>query len=183
MSDAKAMKMDEADRETLFATLFRDSYRRIFAYVHVLVGNYADAEDVVQQTSIILWRKFSEFEAGTNFAVWACNVARFEALNYLKRRRRYNARFSEAFQLKLAETMADVAGVEVNRRVAALEDCVKELPDGQRDLLRRCFGGVESVADVARQLGRSTHSVYSSLRNIRHKLFECVDRTTAEHEK
>ena len=100
-----------------------------------------------------------------------------------RRRRRYHARFSEAFQLKLAETIASVSAAEVNERVTSLENCVKELPESQRDLLRRCFGGSESVADVARQLGRTTHSVYSSLRNIRHKLFECVDRTTSESDK
>ena len=172
--------MADVDRESAFADLFQECYRQLLAYVHVLVRNYTDAEDVVQQTSVVLWRKFDEYRPGTSFAAWACGVARFEALNFLKQRRRYHARFSEAFQLKLAEAMAGVAVAEVNQRAAALEDCVEQLPESQRDLLRRCFGGSESVADVARQLGRTTHSVYSSLRNIRHKLLECVDQSTAE---
>jgi RNA polymerase sigma-70 factor (ECF subfamily) len=172
--------MADADRESEFARLFQDCHRQLFAYVHVLVRNYTDAEDVVQQTSLVLWRKFGEYQPGTSFVAWACGVGRFEALNFLKRRRRYQARFSEAFQLRLAEAMAGVAPAEVNQRAEALEDCVKQLPESQRDLLRRCFGGSESVADVARQLGRTTHSVHSSLRNIRQKLLDCVDQSTAE---
>ncbi len=175
--------MADADRESEFARLFQDCYRQLFAYVHVLVRNYTDAEDVVQQTSVVLWRKFDEYQPGTSFAAWACGVGRFEALNFLKQRRRYHARFSEAFQLRLAEAMAGVAPAEVNQRAEALEDCVKQLPESQRDLLRRCFGGSESVADAARQLGRTTHSVYSSLRNIRQKLLECVDQSTTESDK
>ena len=68
----------------------------------------------------------------------------------------------------------------MNLRAAALEDCVQKLPEQQRELLRRCFGGRQSVAEVARDIGRTTHSVYSSLRNIRNKLLECVDQSVAE---
>ncbi|NLF08466.1 MAG: sigma-70 family RNA polymerase sigma factor [Pirellulaceae bacterium] len=175
--------MADDDRNMMFASLFRDCYRQLLAYVHLLVRNYADAEDVVQQTSMVLWKKFDEYDPDTSFVAWACSVARFEALNFLKQRRRRRARFSEAFQLKLAEAISGVAVAEVNQRTAALEDCVDKLPESQRELLRRCFGGSESVADVARELGRTTHSVYSSLRNIRHKLFECVEQSTAESDK
>ncbi|MBN1393687.1 MAG: sigma-70 family RNA polymerase sigma factor [Pirellulales bacterium] len=176
-------KMSEVDRQDTFAALFRGCYRQVLAYVHILVSNFTDAEDVVQQTSLVLWRKFDEYEPGTSFVAWACGIARFEALNFLKRKRRYQNRFSEAFQLKLAEAVSGVAAAEVDRRMTALEDCVEMLPENQRDLLRMCFGESQSVADVARRLGRTTHSVYSSLRNIRHKLFNCVEQATSRSEK
>jgi RNA polymerase sigma-70 factor (ECF subfamily) len=174
--------MSQVDRESEFAALFRASYRQLLAYVHVLVSNYTDAEDVVQQTGLVLWSKFSDYEPGSNFLAWACGAARFEALNFLKQKRRRNARFSEAFQLKLAEAIAGVSPRIVDRRLGALEDCVEQLPDSQRELLRMCFGSSAGVADVAQQLGRTTHSIYSSLRNIRHKLFDCVERSTAERD-
>ena len=175
--------MSEVDRNNVFAKLFRDSYRQVLAYVHVLVADYTDAEDVVQQASLVLWKKFDEYEPGTSFVAWACGVARFEAMNFLKQKRRYHVRFSEAFQMKLAEAVAGVEPKVVDQRMNTLEDCVEKLPENQRELLRRCFGESESVADVARQLGRTTHSVYSSLRNIRHKLFDCVERSAAEIDK
>jgi len=172
--------MVDGDREIAFAEMFRNCYRQVFAYVHVLVRNYTDAEDVVQQTSLVLWRKFDEYEPGTSFVAWACSVARFEALNFLKRRRRRQSHFSELFQLRLAATLAEIPPDEVNARAAALADCVKKLPEGQRELLRRCFGGRQSVAEIAREIGRTTHSIYSSLRNIRGKLLACVDQSVVE---
>jgi RNA polymerase sigma-70 factor, ECF subfamily len=172
--------MIERDRETAFAELFRDCYRQLFVYVHALVRNYTDAEDVVQQASLVLWRKFDEYQSGTNFVAWACSVARFEALNFLKQRRRRQAHFSEVFQLRLASVMAGIPAQEMDLRAAALDDCVRKLPEDQRELLRRCFGGTHSVAEVAQEIGRTTHSVYSSLRNIRSKLLACVDQSAAE---
>ena len=50
----------------------------------------------------------------------------------------------------------------------------------QQALLRDCFGENRSVAATAKELGRTTHSVYSSLRNIREKLLDCVNAAVSE---
>lgn len=156
---------------------FQRHYRQLFGYVYTLVRNYTDAEDVLQQTSIVLWRKFDEYQPNTNFFSWACSTARFEAMKFLRHDRRYRAHFSEAFQLRLAAAMANLQPEIVTARALALEDCVQELPENQRGLLLQCFGGMKSVAAVAQETGRSTHSIYSSLRNIRGKLLDCIDRS------
>jgi RNA polymerase sigma-70 factor (ECF subfamily) len=99
---------------------------------------------------------------------------------FLRHQRRYRAHFSEAFQLRLAAAMAGVRPQVVNGRAQALEDCVQALPQNQRDLLLQCFGGTKSVATVAEEAGRTTFSIYSSLRNIRNKLLDCVNRSVSE---
>lgn len=171
--------MSQSDREIRFMKLFEEHYRQLFGYVYMLVRNYTDAEDVVQQTSIILWKKFDTYRPDSSFFTWACGAARFEALKYLRRQRRYRAHFSKAFQLRLAATMAGVRPDVVSDRALALEDCVKKLPESQQELIWQCFGGLKSVAEIAQETGRTTHSIYSSLRNIRNKLFECVDQSVS----
>jgi RNA polymerase sigma-70 factor, ECF subfamily len=173
-------QMLNEDREHLFATLFREHYHQLFGYVYTLVRHYADAEDVVQRTSFVLWEKFADYRPGTSFATWACAIARFEALNFLKQQRRYRAHFSEAVQLRLAATMTKITTETVNRRAQVLDDCIDKLPESQRNLLRCCFGGTQTVAEVAQKTGRTTHSIYSSLRNIRGKLLDCVDHSVPE---
>lgn len=170
----------QLDRETRFAELFRKHYHQLFGYVHTLVRNSVDAEDVVQQTSLILWRKFDEYQPGSNFCTWACTAARFEAMKFLRSNRRYREHFSEAFQVKLAETMAGLRPEIVNARALALPDCVDRLPENQRELVLQCFDGSKSVATIAEETGRTTHSIYSSLRNIRNKLLDCIDRSVSQ---
>ena len=58
---------------------------RIFAYIHALVPNWADAEEVLQETGIVLWEKFHQFDRGSDFGRWACSVAHFEVLKHRKR--------------------------------------------------------------------------------------------------
>lgn len=172
--------MRDRDPENEFARLFRDHYRQLFGYVYTLVRHHADAEDVVQRAALLLWEKFAEYRPDTSFATWACAIARFETMNFLKQQRRYRARFSEAFQLRLAAAMAGLPPETANLRAQALDDCIAKLPENQRELLRQCFGGTQTVAEVACETGRTTHSIYSSLRNIRNKLLDCVDQSVSE---
>jgi RNA polymerase sigma-70 factor, ECF subfamily len=172
--------MPPSERENQFAQLLKDHFREIFGFIYALIRNYTEAEDVMQQTSMVLWNKFDSYRSGTNFVTWACSVARLEALNYLRKRRRYQAHFSEAFQQKLAVTLAAIPAEETQRRAMLLEECLNKLPEVQRQLLQRCLGGESTVSEVALETRRTVHSIYSSLRNIRNKLLDCVDRFLKE---
>jgi RNA polymerase sigma-70 factor, ECF subfamily len=82
-------------REERYLGLLLAHQRRIFAYVLALVPHWSDAEDVVQETSAVLWRKFDEFTPGTDFNAWALSIARYQVMNFRKKQRRGPARLSE----------------------------------------------------------------------------------------
>ena len=54
-------------REHRFLQLFLAHERRIYSYILALVPVWADADDLLQQTSVVLWQKLDQFEPGTNF--------------------------------------------------------------------------------------------------------------------
>jgi RNA polymerase sigma-70 factor, ECF subfamily len=174
--------MDCPERENRFAEQLQCHHRQIFSYIYALLRNFNDAEDVFQQTSLTLWEKFDEYQPGTSFPAWAYAIARFKSLNFLTQHRRYQAHFSEAFQLRLAVLQAAIPAEQIDSRAAALEDCVEKLPRNQRELLQRHFAGTQTAGELARELGRTTHSLYSSLRNIRKKLLDCVDQSLPEED-
>ena len=51
-----------------FLTLFRSNESRIFGFILAFLPNFAKAEDILQETMIVMWRKFNEFQKDTNFA-------------------------------------------------------------------------------------------------------------------
>ncbi len=172
--------MAEQDRDHRFTEQLQRHHRRLYGYIFSLVRNHADAQEVFQQTSLTLWEKFDDFQPGTNFIAWSCTVARFKAFDFLKQQRRRRVHFTDDFELRLAAAHESVPQSAFQARSVALEDCIEKLPPAQRELLRECFGGERSVAAVAEELGRTSHSVYSSLRNIREKLLDCVEAAVSE---
>ena len=65
-------------RKTEFADQLREAQSRLFGYIHSLVRDLDDADDLFQQTTLILWNKFGDFDPARSFLSWACGVARLE---------------------------------------------------------------------------------------------------------
>ena len=57
------------------------NHKRIYAFILGMVANYQDAEDIFQQTILIMWSKFDRYERGTSFTSWGATVAKYEILN------------------------------------------------------------------------------------------------------
>ena len=89
------MTTESHDSGAEFADLLREAHRELFGFIFALLQNRADAEDVYQQTAMVLWRKFASFERGTNFVAWAIRVAQFEIKDYVKARRRRKVFFND----------------------------------------------------------------------------------------
>src|SRR5690606_1942058 len=65
-----------------FTRLYAECQKRLFIYISLLMPNTADAHDVLQDTNLVLWQKFEQFEPGTSFFAWAREVARYRVLRY-----------------------------------------------------------------------------------------------------
>ena len=69
----------------------------MFAYIFSLLGNRTQAEDVMQETNAILWRKAHEFKLGTNFGAWMLRVAYFQVMAHRRKITRDRHVFDDDF--------------------------------------------------------------------------------------
>ena len=60
----------EATRATEFEALLQPVLEPAYRAAYHLARNAADAEDIVQEASLLAWRNFESFERGTNFKAW-----------------------------------------------------------------------------------------------------------------
>jgi RNA polymerase sigma-70 factor (ECF subfamily) len=170
-------KPNTQPQEAEFATELRGIQTRLYGYIHSLVRDLNDADDLFQQTALILWKKFDEFDHRRSFFCWACGIARLEVVNFLRSRARRRLYFSDDLNLLLIEAQADVADDELELRRDALARCVAKLRDRDQQLLTECYEESSGVHQAAQRRGRSPQSVYNSVRRIRRALYECIART------
>ncbi len=173
-------QVDDArdDRVAEFLELYSSHYPRLQFYVTALLPTANDASDVLQETSMVLWRKFDTFELGTNFFAWACKIARFQVMKCRERQGRSARLFDTTLLEKLADEACDerfVRGVPL----VALENCLGKLSESDRSLIRRRYQPNASVQQLASDVGRTANSLSKSLGRIRRVLLECLDRTLA----
>ncbi|MCH8830642.1 MAG: sigma-70 family RNA polymerase sigma factor [Planctomycetes bacterium] len=161
-----------------FVQLFTKHQRRLFLYILAQVANPIDAEEILQETNVIIWRKFDKFELGTNFFAWGSRIASYEVLKFRERKRRDRVVFSEAFMETVAQKVLDDE-LELDGRRKALHLCLGKLRPRDRELIQYRYATGESGKDVARKLGRPVNSVYQSLGRIRKSLLQCMKRSLA----
>ncbi len=161
-----------------FVRDFTRYQRRLFLYVLSQVGNPVDAEEILQEANVVVWRKCDQFEPGTNFYAWACRIAGFEVMKFREKRRRDKLQFSDEFVSAIAAEEEDSAEHDEARR-AALAACLGKLKSSDRELIQQRYAPGENGLSVADALGRPINSVYQSLGRIRKALLECINREMA----
>ncbi len=171
---------DETRDPLAFSELLREGRSRVFGYLLALVQNLADAEDLYQQTALLLWEKFDQYKPGTDFGSWATTVAHYTALNFLRRQSRRRVLFSEAALQRLSAAQAELKTSDCTVRSDALALCLETLPTGERRLVRLRYEGDRSVQDIADQEQRTVGAVYTALSRIRKALLACVERRVAK---
>lgn len=165
----------DAQRNLRFVRLFAQHEHQIYAYIVAALGNWADADEVMQETSVALWEMFERFTEGTSFVGWACQIAYFRILRFREKKRRDRHDFDQEFVETVAATALEESDWFEFRR-KALGDCVGRLKENDRELLQFCYADGGTIKCAAERLDRPAKSVYKALARIRQALFDCVQR-------
>ncbi len=173
-----------SDRNEEFLRLLTANQRRIFGFISALVPRSSDADDVYQEVSLALWRKFDQFEPGTDFAAWANQFARYLVLKHCAKQRRLGRLvFDEELLAALADDVAAAASGP-DERLEALRGCLEKLPAHSRRLLElRYESGLKTVREVAARVGRSVDATYKAISRIHDALLRCMEGVLTEVEE
>lgn len=170
----------DGEKNKLFLRLFLQNQRRLYAYIFTLLPNRADADDVLQEASLVMWDKFDPQRPPNDFVAWGCRIAYFKVLDLYKRSQRSRVQFSQAMLERVAETAAEqVAALQLDDRREALTACVQKLSPRDRELLVRRFAEGATTQSASEQTGRSVEAVYKAVAKLRQVLFDCVQRRLA----
>jgi RNA polymerase sigma-70 factor (ECF subfamily) len=162
-----------------FVEQFVRSQDRVYAYIVTLLPNRIDAEEVFQQTSLALWKKWPEYDPTRDFLRWACGMAHLEVAVFLRKRNgRESLALSDDVLLEVAQVRLDMQdSLEIRRQ--ALLHCLSQLKQHSRELLERCYAGKHTIRQIAAELRIRPNALYMTLKRLRRTLFECINRALA----
>jgi len=159
----------------LFIRLFMTNQSNIHAFILSLVPNWADADDIMQETATVMWTKFGEFELGTNFLSWGMTVAYFEVLKFRKQRQRSRLQFKNELLESIAQDAVNT-NYSLDDTVEALRECISKLRHRDRRIVQLRYQKSKSMNEVAHCIKKSIESLYKAMARIHHALLQCVQR-------
>lgn len=163
----------EAESRKRLMALMTHHQRRIFSYIYTLVPSRPDADDILQETSLVICEKFDEFEPGTDFVAWACQIAYWRVRYARQKFARAKVFFNQDVLDAVAKTASGMSA-ELDARHEALSHCLQKLNARDREFLMTRYEPGCGVREAARRSGRSMSAAYKALTRIRKLLFDCV---------
>ena len=155
--------------------------RRLYAYVLTLIPDPQAAEEILQQTNVVIWEKSKEIAAVENFSAWASKIAYFQTLAYLKKVKRDRMHFDNELIGKIA-TAVNERRILLDDRVEALRGCLRKLSDKDRELIRRRYESGASLDGISEAVGRTRGAIKQALYRIRGALMQCIEQTLTPEE-
>jgi len=166
------MTLDLRQQEQ-FTQLWTKAQPAVENYLHAVIRDHAAAEDVLQETALVLLRRFRDYDASRPFLAWALGVARFQVLG----NRRDAARSlvtldSELFE-RFTTVWAEVAPA-LSDEAAALQFCLERLAKRARQVVQMRYYEALSSDEIARRINSHPGSVRVLLQRVREKLRICI---------
>jgi RNA polymerase sigma-70 factor (ECF subfamily) len=169
------------DADRLLMEQFISNQDMLYGYIVSILPNWADADEVFQETSLILWEKRASYDPERSFIAWAYGIARNVALNFVRRNRTTGATLSPELFGKIEEIRLRM-GDALQRQAEVLQQCLGRLSETQRVFVMNCYSADVPLAQVAGRLGVSENAVYLRLSRLRKTLLDCIRRTLRKEE-
>lgn len=155
----------------------------ILGYLRVLVRDPHLAEDLFQETCLIVLRKIDSFDRSGDFSAWVRGIALNLARNALRKERYLH--LMPAPELAEAIERTHTAGSleemsETATRLDYLDHCMERIDARQRSLLQMRYQKGASLQDIAAKSGRTAGAVQVALSRIRQFLLKCMEQQKAQ---
>jgi len=178
MNDATKREILDGDLDA-YGDVVREHQGMLLGYALRRLGDWTQAEEVVQLTFIRACQKLDEFDPNKEFGVWLCVTCKYLILTELEKQRRAvknQSNYREVLELEIATAAADDMDPDFKRdQLAALQTCVGKLQPETTDLVALRYFKKRSCKEIAAEKNRSVTWVTSTLSRVRRTLRECIE--------
>lgn len=175
------LRMERTDAEIIQATIDGDTgafsvlverySRDVYGFVFFMTKDKGDAEDVVQETFVKVWKNLKKFKPDQRFKSWLLAIARNTTIDYIRKRRHsvFSDFDDEEGSNMLVETLVDEERLadeiaDIAESAKQTGEAVKKLPDIYRSVIALRYEGGLSFEEIGKILKKPVNTVKSQHR-------------------
>lgn len=147
----------------------------LFRYIFSLVPCEVDARDILQETSLALFRKFDQYDATRPFMPWAYRFAYLQVQKHREKSVRSPLLFSEDVIDLIANERAHIEP-QLDERLRLLDACLGKLTPQDKELVTSRYALRQSAEEMMERFALSRRTLFRNLEMLRQRLHECVTR-------
>jgi RNA polymerase sigma-70 factor (ECF subfamily) len=163
------------DRVEEYIQLITTAEPMLRVYIISMIPIVADAEDILQDTKICVWKDFSKYESGTHFGAWARRIAYHRILAFRKKKAIENKKivFSEEFY-EVVDRHTEIDESYLAERTQKLMSCINQLQAEHKKAVVLKYQKGLSIEEVSQKIQRTVAATYRLVSRVRMALKDCV---------
>ena len=118
-----------ADADLVLKEIMRSYQRRLYAHIRYMVQNHEDADDILQNVFVKIWKALPQFKAESQLFTWAYRIATNECIGFLNQKKNRKRLDMQHFFVQKTDTQTYFNTEEIAQK---LEAAVEKLPTKQK---------------------------------------------------
>jgi RNA polymerase sigma-70 factor len=170
--------------KNLFTALVHEHMDMLLTYIRATIHDSATVDDIFQETMLVAWRRFDDYDPKRPLAKWLRGIARKLILAHFSRLKRRPVYLNESALQILDERLTRIEsqpGDTWKDKVAALDTCLKHLPPALRQCTELFYRDQYKTEEIAQTVHASREAVKKRLQRARALLADCLRRKGLFH--
>jgi len=154
---------EEGTREEAFRLLLKKYQQKIYWHVRRMVIDHDDADDVVQDIFVKVWKNLGNFREDSQLYTWLYRIATNECITFLnKKKQKQNVSLDDDTTAYLAETLADGNYFNGDKAQMKLQQALLTLPEKQKLVFNMKYFEDMKYEEISNVLGTSVGALKAS---------------------
>jgi len=181
MANSMEFSEHQSDQVSAFVNQLTACQHQIYAFILTIVPNWTDADDLMQETAEVMWRKYQDVDQITNFCAWGKGIARNKVMNFYTKKKRERILFNDSLLDDVVEREEKTSS-HAPLRLRALQQCLRKLRSNDLQLIQALYGHDITIKKLAEEINRPVQGLYKAMARIHHSLLQCVRHTLSTME-
>ena len=152
----------EKTKELAFTQLMMKYQERLYWHVRRMVVNHEDANDIIQNVFIKVWKSLGGFREEANLYTWLYRIATNETLTWLEHQKKRGHISLTGNETALANKLKTQKGFDPNKLEWKLQQAIQSLPEKQRIVFNLRYYDEMPYEEMAMVLETSTGALKAS---------------------
>lgn len=189
MSDNELIRLLKCKNPIVHNELVSRYQKKLFSYIYRLIGNKEEAEDLLQNVFLKVYKYCDNFDTERKFSSWIYRIAHNEAVNYIKRKsiKKFISLEDFVSSKDRIETKTDAKspmevwiGKELRKE---MEDALKKLPDKYKEVLEMRYFSEKSYEEIGKVLKKPVNTVGTLINRAKDRLEKVVKASRKSRQK
>ncbi|RXF71374.1 RNA polymerase sigma factor [Arcticibacter tournemirensis] len=157
-------------RNEAFGLLLKKYQQKIYWHIRRLVINHDDADDLVQDVFIKVWKNLDNFQNNSQLYTWLYRIATNECLTFLNKKKQQNNIPLDEVAYDLADSLAEGSYFDGNNAQMKLQKALLTLPEKQRLVFNMKYFDDLKYEEISDVLGTSVGALKASFHHAVKKI-------------